>query len=375
MRQGKWGTALNIVINGRFLSQRATGVQRVAQEFTRALDRLLTRGGYPGTRVRLVVPPDADATILGLKSITVDIQGRGSGHLWEQVSLPRALRDETLLCLGNSAPVIRLLGRHPVAVMLHDQAFRLFPDDYSRAYRLAHGMIGRVLFKRARPLLTVSETERDKLLEANTGLTAELRVAPNGSWTNDRNVSAVPHEAVTSQGYGLYIGSFTSRKNIERVFEAAVRLARERERAFLFVGPPNELSGKLEQAIPPELRKLISFRGYVADDALPDLYARAAYLLYPSLYEASGLPPSEAMTFGCPVVASDLPVLRERCGEAALYCDPYDVASIVGTVLKLTENPRLALELSRLSIARAGLFTWEGQVRLVMKALDIPTSL
>ncbi len=366
---------MDIVINGRFLSQRMTGVQRVAQEFTRALDRLLSRGAYPGTKVRLVAPPGADAAPLGLTSIAVETRGSGSGHLWEQWSLPRALRDETLLCLGNSAPLSRLLGRHPVAVMLHDQAFRLFPDDYSRSYRMAHGLIGKVLFKRARPLLTVSNTERAKMLEANPGLTAELVAAPNGSWTNDLDVSAAPRERVTSGGYGLYVGSFTTRKNIERVFETALTLARERRRPFLFAGPPNDLSATLTQAVPPDLRSLISFRGYVADAELPALYAGAAYLLYPSLFEASGLPPSEAMTFGCPVVASDLPVLRERCGDAASFCDPDDTGSIVAAVLRLIDDPELALDLSRRSIEQARLFTWEGQVRLVMAALKVPARL
>ena len=82
----------------------------------------------------------------------------------------------------------------------------------------------------------------------------------------------------------------------------------------------------------------IRYLYYVDNPALIDLYRSGTFLLYPSFYEASGLLHNEAMTFDCPVVVSDLPVMHEPCGDAALYCDPHDIASIVDTTTSVAER-------------------------------------
>ena len=162
-------TAFELVINGRFLSQRMTGVQRVAREFVLALDRRMSAGLYPGLRVRLVAPQDAAFDADDLQAIAVQRVGGGRGHLWEQFALPYYVGGAALLCLGNSAPIVSLLGRQPVAVMVHDLAYRLFPGDYSLPYRLLHRAIDLVLIRRARPLVTVSAAERAVIGTAASG--------------------------------------------------------------------------------------------------------------------------------------------------------------------------------------------------------------
>jgi glycosyltransferase involved in cell wall biosynthesis len=360
-----------LVINGRFLSQRATGVQRVAGEFTRALDRLLDEGLFPSLRVRLVAQEDADPAPLRLRHIRFETAPGGGGHLWEQRILPRHVRGGTLLCLGNSAPVLSLLGPDPVGVMLHDQAHLLFPGDYSFGYRLFHRVTEALILRRANPLFLVSEAERDAMEQREPGKLGYAVVAPNGSWIDDAPV-ALPSAAgrmSAPRGYGLFIGSLNERKNIKGVLATAIRLARERGHRFRFAGPP-PTEAWIAEHVPAELRSLIQFTGYVADEELPTLYANAAYLLYPSFYEASGLPPSEAMTFGCPVVVSDLPVMRERCGTAALYCDPYDVSSIHAAVVQLLDQPEQGVTLSRNGLERARRFSWRRQALTIVEALE-----
>lgn len=354
---------MRLVINGRFLSQPATGVQRVAREFTRALDRLLEAGALPGISAHVVAEAHVDPAPLQLRQISFEGAGGARGHLWEQFILPRHIRGGQLLCLGNSAPLVSLLSRQPPGVMLHDQAHLLFPRDYSRSYRIWHRLIETIILRRAMPLLLVSDTERRALARRHPRYESRMVVTPNGTWPGDETS---PPPLASRGSYGLFIGRPSERKNVEGALATAVRLARTRAHKFRFVGPGVE---ELSARIPTELRSLISFHGYVDDSELPDLYRKAAYLLYPSFYEASGLPPSEAMHFGCPVIASDLPVLRERCGDAALYCDPHDRDSIYVTVAKLLDEPDTAEALAERGRCRTAAFTWRLQAKRIAETL------
>jgi glycosyltransferase involved in cell wall biosynthesis len=115
----------------------------------------------------------------------------------------------------------------------------------------------------------------------------------------------------------------------------------------------------------------LEFLGQVDDPArLVEIYRSAFCLVYPSFYESSGLPPVEAMACRCPVIASDIPVLVERCGEAALYCDPKEPADIARKIEALLDDPTLRASLIEKGVARAGEFTWRNcalQTLAVMK--------
>jgi glycosyltransferase involved in cell wall biosynthesis len=72
------------------------------------------------------------------------------------------------------------------------------------------------------------------------------------------------------------------------------------------------------------------------------------------------------MRFGCPVVAADIPSLRERCGDAAAYCDPTDVSSIVGEVRRLLDDPVAWQDHQAAGLLRAAGFSWRRQVEQVI---------
>ena len=109
--------------------------------------------------------------------------------------------------------------------------------------------------------------------------------------------------------------------------------------------------------------------GYLPDNLLPALYRRALALVYPSLYEGFGLPPLEAMAAGCPVLVSNVTAMPEVCGNAALYCDPFDVDSIAAQMRRLAEDAELRAWLAAAGPSHAALYTWSAaaeQVRNLM---------
>ena len=377
-----------IVINGRFLMQPVTGVQRVARELTRALDRLVRDEGLP-VALRLVCEPGAQVDDLALSVTTVEHaasrwSGRLGGHAWEQLVLPRRVRGGHLLCLGNTAPLAALHTGAGVTVMIHDLSYRQFPGAYRLHYRLGHRIMLPSLLRRAATILTVSEREKAMLAALRPEARGRIRVAQNGGWgraagwgpgygpaQGDSGDADHPRHAPVP-GYLLYVGSLSRRKNIHGVLAVAVRLAREDGLRTLIVGGGSEILAPIAGNIPPDVAHLVRFTGPVTElDALGQLYRDAGCLLFPSFYEASPLPPVEAMHFGCPVVVSAIPAMTERCGTAAIYCDPHDVDDMAAAVRRVLADPAPLAARSQLHAAH---WTWRDQAVRVLAAVLGPTA-
>jgi len=81
--------------------------------------------------------------------------------------------------------------------------------------------------------------------------------------------------------------------------------------------------------------------------------------VYPSLYEGFGIPPLEAMSLGCPVVLSDIPVFREIFGDAACYVDPLSTDSISAGIVKVLSDDAYRKELIRRGYQKALQYSWE----------------
>ncbi len=107
----------------------------------------------------------------------------------------------------------------------------------------------------------------------------------------------------------------------------------------------------------------VDLRGWVDDAELADLRSRARAMAFPTLAEGFGLPVLEAMAQGLPVIASDLPVLREVGGDAALWFDPTDHASIADAIRTVSTKPEILPAMSAAGIKQAGLFSWDRAAR------------
>ncbi len=98
--------------------------------------------------------------------------------------------------------------------------------------------------------------------------------------------------------------------------------------------------------------------GYVTPGELASLYAAAELVALPSFYEGFGLPAIEALAAGAPLVASDLPVLREVAGDAALYAPPDRPEIWAERIAALLADGDLRAELRRKGLERALRFDW-----------------
>ena len=311
--QPSWDRLRPFTINGRFLTQPMTGVQRYARQIVSAMDGLLE--GDSG-RVRLAAPPGVAAP-LRLKAIAVETRGRIGGQLWEQAILPASTRDRSLhLC--NTAPAI---SRGHV-VCLHDANVFIEPESYSRAFRNYYRLLQPWIAKRAMKVVTVSRDAALQLARHIDIKARDIAVLPNGHehallWDPSR--SRLSERWTPGRPFVLLLASQARHKNVARVIglaEAVDAMGLD----LVVVGRQAPIFAEAAAGSAPNLVRL----GAVEDDDLAFLLSRALCLAFPSLTEGFGLPLVEAMAWGCPVVSSDRASLPEVCGDAALMANPQD---------------------------------------------------
>lgn len=125
----------------------------------------------------------------------------------------------------------------------------------------------------------------------------------------------------------LFVGTDKAHKNLARALQAYQQVSPKE---------PLYVVGKVK----PIPVKNVVYTGYLPDEELKKLYQKSILLLFPSTYEGYGYPPLEAMASGCAVVTSNCCSLPEVCGDAAEYCDPYDVSSIGSAIQNVLSNPQ-----------------------------------
>jgi glycosyltransferase involved in cell wall biosynthesis len=217
-----------------------------------------------------------------------------------------------------------------------------------------------LVFALADRVITVSESERSSLRKCYPAASHRVVAIQNGGTPGDRHTCARRTQRPRGPMKLLYVGSLSRRKNFHGFLEAVRLLQGTLEIDATVVGG----AGKIFQSTGAKAPEGVRFLGQVDDpQRLFECYRDAHCLVFPSFYEASPLPPLEAMTFGCPVIASSIPSLLERCGDAALYCDPNDPTDIADKVRRLASDGALWVELSQRGVERAARFSWEACAR------------
>jgi glycosyltransferase involved in cell wall biosynthesis len=165
----------------------------------------------------------------------------------------------------------------------------------------------------------------------------------------------------------LHVGSTIPRKRIDlllRIF-AAVRKEFQRARLIRVGGPYTFEQMKLVDEL--GIADAIVVLPHLERNVLAGVYRRAAVVLQPSEREGFGLPVVEAMACGTAVVASDLAVLREVGGEAAIYCNLRNVEKWTDTVAELLterhQQPERWAQRREAGLAQAAKFTWAEHAR------------
>lgn len=285
--------------------------------------------------------------------------------LVEQFHLPsRSRAFDLLFCPYNTVPRSVTV---PCVVYLHSFLWFTHPHLSSATRNLFfRGLVPRSVARAAAVLCPTEATARD--IAHHLHVAAErLHVVPHGYSSLFRPGVQPGDDAFLNrfgvrQPYVLSVTSIAKHKDLHRLVEAFSRV-RQYDTALQLVMVGTE-AGK---AYSGELRKSIAARGLedsiriippVGAAELRAMYANAKVFVLASQCETFGLPALEAMACGCPVVASDIPALREVTATASILVDTTDVAQFAAVLSKVLNDPAEHARRTAASIERASHFGW-----------------
>lgn len=304
---------------------------------------------------------------------------QGSMPVREQVAMPIALvrdRVDVAHFLCNTAP---MLIRCPLVLTVHDvipclpgQAPRRDSNRKSRILDRYWKDVIPIAASRAARIITVSESSAEDIRRVLGVADEKITILHNGTDPAFRVLGRDVVDPVL-QKYDLtgktYLLGFLSkdvRKNVDGLIQAYKAVsAKMPDCGLVLVCSSKAVIGMAPEEVLRDTR--ITVVCAVPRAELIALYNGASALVFPSFAEGFGLPIVEAMACGAPVVASDIPTIREVAGDAATLVNPLDTHGIAEAVYAILSNESYARRLREAGLRRSESFSWDETARRLVE--------
>jgi glycosyltransferase involved in cell wall biosynthesis len=312
-----------LYVNGRFLTQSLTGVQRFAVEMCKELAPLIPN-------FHIVVPKGTEPEEETLKPFLYEV-GELNGTIWEQVDLYRFMKKKggLLLNLCNTAP----LGYDRNIVTIHDLGVYRNNNWYDWKFAHWYKYLTPRIAKRAKAILTVSEFSKSEIIDVLGVDSQKIHIAYNGVSQD----TIGDYQLLTKEKLIVHVGTLSKRKNVKMIVDCYWRSC------------PNDfklvLCGNVDKnlALPASEFDMMSGVEVLTganDSELSALLTRASHIVSASEYEGFGLPILEGLANGAKPILSDIPVYKELFSEVANFfgLDDSDGLTQIFSTLETSEN-------------------------------------
>ena len=219
-------------------------------------------------------------------------------------------------------------------------------------------------------IITISEFSKREITDLLSVPADRVAVVPCAARCSDASVpfKAIAEKYGVRQPFLLYVGTLEPRKNLIRLLHAFERLKKQEQLPHRLVlaggkGWNNEAFDTALAASP--VKDAVILTGFISEAEKNTLYQHADLFVFPSLYEGFGIPPLEAMHWGCPVVAADAASLPEVCGDAAVLVDPTEEESIADGIRRVLDDPAFADTLREKGRQQEMKYSWDRSALLL----------
>lgn len=304
-----------------------------------------------------------------VQSVTV---GPAARHIpgffyWYNISAARVVKQLKADVWVQPYGFCSLTSTIPQLMVVHDLAFKHFPQYISLAQRWHYTAMTPLFLKKATRLATVSAFSKADILAQYPKINKVPNIISGAarkgfatlSWDQKEQVKEAYTEGYE---YFLCVGGISPRKNMLNILKAFSLFKKWHKSNMKLV-----FAGRLAWQYQDFLEKLKTFKyrhdvvltGYLEESLLQKLTGAAYAALYISDFEGFGLPIVEAMQSGVPVVVANNSSMPEVGGEAVLYANAQDPEAIAKQMQTLYRDEALREKLIQKGIERAKLYSWE----------------
>lgn len=312
----------------------------------------------------------------------------------EQIRLPKIFNEQNLDLMHFPYFSVPIFYNKPFVITIHDLIVNRFrtgrastlPLPLYFAKRFGYHLVLSNAVRRARKIIVPSNAVRDDLMRTYPNIDpSKVKVTYEGRFEDKFKIqkskvkTEIQNSKIVEGRYLLRVGNFYPHKNVEGLLLAF--------RDFLYDNYENNdiklvLVGKRDyflNRIKNQIKKLnietnIIFLENATDEDLISLYSNAATVIVPSFEEGFSLTAVEAMSVGSVVIVSDIPVHREICSNAAIYCNPFDTNDIkqkITFACSLIEDSRK--ELIDQAKKQAKKFSWKKMAGQTLSIYQLAT--
>jgi glycosyltransferase involved in cell wall biosynthesis len=314
--------------------------------------------------------------------------------VWEYVSIPQKVRADHASAVFHFANfIVRDLAVPQMTVL---RSLTYFSNEYAGAARrgvqqrlryLAGKHYSRRTIENAEAIFCISQTHRSQIIQSVGSSAEKVRVAhlgvevPQSARQLTKASADLPDkvkDAISGKRVVLNVAHYYSHKNLGTLLQAIQRLHKDDPSIVLVLtagieayrGAQTEAT-RMEAALANEL----SQRGALVDLGAVDkqmvwrLLGSADVFAFPSELESFGHPLLEAMGMRVPVVASDTPIHRETCADAAEFHATHDSNALAMALRNVLDDPGARQRLIESGLQNIGRFSWDAHVQLLADAI------
>jgi glycosyltransferase involved in cell wall biosynthesis len=304
-------------------------------------------------------------------------------------SLEPWLLNEHFGCFASLIPRFLLRRRVKIAVSLYAPNRSLFMKEawnidpfagsispeqrrlYSKRYR-GNMRLDQMAIRIADALIVNSENIREDILESCPG--KQVIVMPT-SVSLPEEITLAQYADSNPAITFLYVGKMQPIKGIAVLLEAFARFnTRRTGDRLIIVGGVNPADQNWFESLLSGQNSSghVEYIPHLPPDQLIRKYQECDVFVFPSFFEGSPRVVKEAMVYGCPVIASDIPGTRliDAEGHAIQYFPPGDADALAAAMQSLAENPKLCAELGQRSQRVVSEFSHTGVAKRLMQAYE-----
>ncbi|WP_180954438.1 glycosyltransferase family 1 protein [Bacillus sp. V5-8f] len=369
MKEGTNYSELSIAIDGREVTNQGTGIGRYTNNLIMNLLNL-------DKTTRYFVLTNAENIQLGeYPNLIVLPSKKMKSREWETNFIPEVMKQYNVDLFHNTRSGNTYFQPldFPFVTTVHDIIPWKFRNQFSEKIVNRWKDLFPHYVNCAKHIISVSNKTAEDLVEWTGVESTKISVIYQGINPMFKRIPEETAKLLMKANYGIdqpYIftmGRNQQYKNVETLIKAYGLLPeglKERLNLVITGNRAEEYQSIINQL---SLQEFVKPLGYIAEELLPALYSGSELFVFPSLYEGFGFPPLEAMSYGVPVISSDMDTMKEVLGNSAIYFNPCDPCDIADKIQLMMNNPSLCMEMSEKGIEHVKKYSWEETARQTLQ--------